>query len=448
VVEVKQTILMIVLTVAGTLGVFVGGPFIGLAIYYLFAVLRPQFLWQWALPPDIGWSSYVAAAAILGAIGQLALNSRGNDAGAVRRLAFGHAAYLAFGGWIIVTYFTATNREVAEPWLIEYLKILTMFGIGAIIVYRARQITILYLLATIALVYIAYEVNFLYLTERRLDIYRNGYGGLDNNGAGLMLAMGLPLTIYAWEAIKGWTRWIFAAGVPVLLHAVLMTYSRGAMVSLLAASPIILLRSRRRWQFLALAVMIASIVPILAGKEIRDRFFTLQKYSSDDSANSRFASWGAAIQIANEYPIFGAGLRNSNLLSYAFGADEEGRTIHSQYLQTLADMGYPGLALYLIAIGSAFTATIRSRRALRRRTDPEALRMRSMLSGIEGSLVVFCVGGAFLSIEVFELPYLLGLLAIQLWVLARSHDGVAAIAAAAAVAGSPIQQPSLPGARL
>jgi probable O-glycosylation ligase (exosortase A-associated) len=265
-----------------------------------------------------------------------------------------------------------------------------------------------------------------------------------------MLAMGLPLTIYAWEAIKGWTRWIFAATVPLLLHAVLMTYSRGAMVSLLVASPVILLRSRRRWQFLAMAVAIASIIPILAGKEIRDRFFTLQKYSSDDSANSRFASWGAAIRIANQYPIFGAGLRNSNLLSYEFGADEEGRTIHSQYLQTLADTGYPGLLLYLTAIGSAFTATVRSRRALRRRTDPEALQMRSMLSGIEGSLVVFCVGGAFLSIEVFELPFLLGLLAIQLWVLARASVGIMAIAespASASVLSGP-NEPSFPGVRL
>jgi probable O-glycosylation ligase (exosortase A-associated) len=423
----KQTLFMIVLTFVGTAGVLVGGPFVAVATYYLFAVLRPQFLWQWALPPDVGWSSYVAGAAILGAIAKLVMNRQTNEQPHVtRRATWGHGAFVAFGVWLTLSYFTAYSRRTAEPWLFEYLKILTMFVVGAVVVARVRDVKTLYLLATGALVYIAYEVNFMYLTQGRLDIYRNGYGGLDNNGAGLMLAMGLPLVIYAWEAIPSWPRWIFAATVPLLLHAVLMTYSRGAMVALLAASPLILLRSRRRWQFLAMATAIALIVPVLAGKEIRNRFFTLQQYSSDDSANSRFASWNAAFRIANDYPVFGAGIRNSNLLSHEFGADMEGRAIHSQYLQTMADAGYPGLLLYLWALGSAFRATIRSRRALRDRTDIAALQVRSLLSGIEGALAVFCVGAAFLSIEVFELPYLLALMAIQLWVLTRSGAVVTA----------------------
>ncbi len=51
-------------------------------------------------------------------------------------------------------------------------------------------------IATCALAYIAYEVNIKYLTEGRLDIWLNGYGGVDNNLAGLMLAVGVPLSLF------------------------------------------------------------------------------------------------------------------------------------------------------------------------------------------------------------------------------------------------------------
>ena len=56
---------------------------------------------------------------------------------------------------------------------------------------------------------------------------------------------------------------------------------------------------------------------------------------------------------------------------------------------------------------------------LKKRTDPEAKRAHSMLNGIEGSLFVFCVGASFLALEVFELPYVMALLAAQITLIAR-----------------------------
>jgi len=416
---VKQTLLMIVLTLIGTLGVFVQGPFIAVAIYYLFAVLRPQWLWEWALPSGVPWSEYVAIAAVLGLVGRPFTGARERPPG-LRRFTPQHAAMLAFALWVSITYFTAINAAAAWPWFLEYAKIFLMFALASLVVTSLREVRIIYLLATGSLVYIAYELNFLYFTAGRLDIYRNGYGGLDNNGAGLMIAMGLPMTIYAWEATKGWARWLFAAGVPLIIHAVLMSYSRGAMVSTLIVLPIILLRSRRRLEFAGMALLIALLTPVLAGREIRERFFSIQNYEEDTDANLRFRSWQAAFRIANEYPLFGAGIRNSNLLAYDYGADMEGRTIHSQYLQIMADSGYPAAIFYVLALAGAWVATQRARRAVRSRDDPEAHQIRSLAAGTEGALLVFCVGASFLSVEVFELPYIMVLLAIQLSVMATA----------------------------
>ena len=61
----KQFFFLILVTLIGTVGAFAVSPFWGIAVYYLFAVLRPQYVWDWALldydPQNkIRWSFYVA----------------------------------------------------------------------------------------------------------------------------------------------------------------------------------------------------------------------------------------------------------------------------------------------------------------------------------------------------------------------------------------------------
>ena len=68
---------------------------------------------------------------------------------------------------------------------IEYIKIFAMMAVSMVLLCTFDQIYCLLLIAVITLGYIAYEVNILYLSTGYIGIYQNGYGGLDNNGAGL-----------------------------------------------------------------------------------------------------------------------------------------------------------------------------------------------------------------------------------------------------------------------
>jgi probable O-glycosylation ligase (exosortase A-associated) len=416
---VKQLVFMIAATLAGTFGVYVASPFYGVFVYYLFAVLRPQFMWEWSLPQGVAWSFYVAlatiGAAFLGLLG--VLDVRPPQTGAERcthRLSKANYTLLLFGAWVSVTFVMAQSIETAYPWFEEYLKIFVMYLVGAYMIRTQRQVWALFAMAALVLGYIAYEVNYLYLVNGYLGIYRNGYGGMDNNGAGLMLAMGVPLCWFCYEGIRKWWRWGFVVLIPIIVHAVLMTYSRGAMVSLVVMCPVLLLRSRQRLRLtLALAAFALVLIPLMAGPEIRDRFLTLQDNEVDESANSRKQSWEAAWRIAKDYPVFGVGVRNANLFSHRYGADMEGRTIHSQYLQIAADNGFVGLGLYVIMFGTAWLSLRRCRRAVPGPADPDGLRMAAVANGVECSLAVYCVGAFFLSLEVFELPYLLLLLAAQ-----------------------------------
>jgi probable O-glycosylation ligase (exosortase A-associated) len=267
-----------------------------------------------------------------------------------------------------------------------------------------------------------------------MGIYQNGYGGLDNNGAGLMLAMGVPLCIYLYLGTRRWWRWGFAAFVPLLVHAVMMTYSRGAMLALILATPIVFFRARNRGQLALAAAALAIAVPVLAGAEIRHEFFSIEAYERDGSAQSRFGSWRAGTRMAGDYPIFGLGIRNSNLFSRQYGADAYGRTIHNQFIQIMADSGIPALFFYLLTLVFVAIALRRVRRWARHDPSDRANLAYSIACGVEASLAVFCIGASFLSLEVFELPYLMLLIGAQLPLVIDDSAPVVSTAAPAVVA--------------
>ncbi len=264
----------------------------------------------------------------------------------------------------------------------------------------------------------------MYLVNGYIGIYWNGYGGLDNNGAGMMLAMAVPACVFIWEGFRKPWRWFFAAMIPVLLHAVLMTYSRGAMVALIATAPIIYLRSRKKGMMTLTFVAVAAIIPILAGAEIRHRFFSIERYEEDKSAQARMSSWRAGMGIARDYPILGIGPRNAQVVIQQYGSDVANRTIHSQHLQIAADLGFVGLAWYLSMLAGAWLSLRRVRRQTRRDPSEEAQRLHALACAIECSLAVFCAGACFLAVEVFELPYLLVIMSIQLSLATQASGAI------------------------
>jgi probable O-glycosylation ligase (exosortase A-associated) len=422
---VNKFILMLVLTSGGMLAGLIRGPYIPLVVYYFYAVLRPQFIWKWQLAqfPELGWSFYVAGATlityvpwVLGVIGPL-----GDP---LRRVfppfVLAHKLMVAFSIWVSLSYAYANNMDWAWITYQEFLKIAVMYFVATQVIRSFTQIWGLYIVVTFALAYIALEVNQLYFESQYLLLYKAGFAGLDNNGAGLMMAMGIPLCYFAWEFTKGWHRWIFLAAVPLIIHAVVSSYSRGAMVACLPPAAIAMLYTRRRRFLLVCWGVTALALPVVAGKEIQDRFSTVSEAEEDGSFQSRLDSWDAGRRIANQYPFFGAGVRCSNLISHEYGADTEGRTIHSQYLQIAADNGWCGLILYLGLLYAVLISIWRTRIRLWPRTDPESVRAVAMLGGIECAIWTFAIGAAALSMETFELTYLMFLLGAQAWAITNA----------------------------
>jgi hypothetical protein len=161
----KQFAFMIATTLLGVVGSFQVSPAWGVAVYYLYAVLRPQFIWQWM---DVGgvqltavaWSFYVAIATLIATIlwrtGSIAPSK------ATQTPWYGdppytrsHYLFLGFMFWVALSYPTAKSTATAYPWFIEYLKIFVMFVCATFVLRTVRDLWIIYLVITFGLGYAA-----------------------------------------------------------------------------------------------------------------------------------------------------------------------------------------------------------------------------------------------------------------------------------------------------
>ncbi len=188
-------------------------------------------------------------------------------------------------------------------------------------------------------------------------------------------------------------------------------------------------------------VIAVIAVSVLAGQEIRDRFRSTGNFQADSSANSRFDSWAAGWAITREHPMTGVGIRNSPMYVHHYGADKRGRTVHSQYIQIAADSGIPAMLIYIGMLGVAIVHTRRCRTFCaayldnhaddhpNRTPDEDLSQMVHVAFGYEASLLIFAFDSIFLSLEVFELPWLMlvvaGVMPHALMAHARSVGAVA-----------------------
>ena len=421
-----QFLLLIFVTVGGGLGALVRGPIVPFAVYVLISVFRPQFLWKWQLSsmPEVGWAFYISLAA-LGSYLPWVFGMFGTPRDPERFVhppfTWSHRIMCGFSLWMTLSYLFANDMYTAYRVYEDFMKIFIMYLLGTQVIRMMWQVKLLYLVMALSVAYIAVDLVHLYVTTGRLALVKDGFAGLDNNGAALMLAMGIPLCYFAFEFTRRWYRFAFLVPIPFVVESIMSSYSRGAMLSAIVGGVFYIFFSRRRAFLIACIVATACAVPVVAGKEIQDRFLSSQKGGEDDSINSRYVSWDCARRIANDYPVFGAGVRCSNLLTLSYGADSEGRTIHNIYLQIAADTGWIGMAWYVLLAGFTLVALLRARWRLRHRTDDEANLTVAIIGGIFCSLVTFYFGAIFLSLETLELPYFLMLLGGQIWAIANAQ---------------------------
>jgi probable O-glycosylation ligase (exosortase A-associated) len=193
--------------------------------------------------------------------------------------------------------------------------------------------------------------------------------------------------------------------------------SRGGLLAIAAMAVTFWWRGKGK---LKIGIMLlAAMVPLVAfmPDSWTARMSSINDYQEDSSAQGRINAWWTAWNIAMRNPT-GIGFNPANPEVFATYAPNP-LTInaaHSIYFQTLGNHGFIGLLLFLgIWFACWWTAGW-----LRTRNDlpPEAKWAKELGAMCQVSLVGYAVGGAFLSLAYFDLPYeiLVMLVLTRVWV--------------------------------
>lgn len=384
-------------------------PFVGICIYYAFAVLRPQVLWYYSLPPDMPFSKYVALATMAGWV------FKGFPHGG--SLKDDSSPMVAFGVFVLLVQLSAWFAiEPARADLIssDMLKILVMFFIGICLLDSMKRLSVV-LWGYIAVQgYLTLDMNLTYFLEGINPVVHNdGFGTLNNNTFALSLLPGLSLALMAgiFE-----TRLLFrgAALFSALssIHVILLSESRGAYLGLAAIAGLAFYFIPKNARTISALVVIVVLSGFLVGESVREEFGTMFADELDDSAAARFSLWQAGWGAMKDYPFLGAGPGNFEIISHHYGV-EEGRAAHNLYMQIGADCGIPAL----VSLMSFYVLTfIKLQRIIPWKTRRDAVPVDPTVMAIGvgafAGLAGYLLHSVFSSGVLIETPYLTALMAL------------------------------------
>ncbi|RMH37803.1 MAG: putative O-glycosylation ligase, exosortase A system-associated [Nitrospirae bacterium] len=316
---------------------------------------------------------------------------------------------VALWGWFLITTIFSTYPDDAWPFLWKVSKIFLMTFVTIIAIQDKQKLK--WLLYVIALSIGFYGLKggiWAILTgakERVLGPPGSFIAG--NTEIGLALVMVLPLLIFLRrDESRPWLRHLLLGTGVLSVVAILSTYSRGALLALIAVLGMIFLKSRTKVLTLAVIIVATPIVLTMLPQKWFERMETIDPDKKESSAMQRLDAWTMAFYLALDNPVFGAGFRCFTPEMYERYYPEamvKRVDAHSIVFQVLAEHGFIGIGLYLGLMASTFLSLRRIIRIARR--DPSRRWMLHYAQMLEAGLVGFLVGGLFLSRSYFDLYY-------------------------------------------
>lgn len=232
----------------------------------------------------------------------------------------------------------------------------------------------------------------------------SGSGAMhDRNYFAMFLVMGLPVFYGAGRRARfPLLRWAWWSFIPACMYGILLTSSRGGLLGI--AGVILAVGFLSRYRVLAMTMGVIGLVGFyvfLAPSGIKERANSIVDYENEASATGRLDSWEAGIAMMVGNPLFGVGPAQY-VRSYSQYASTYPRQAHNSWVQIGAEYGVVALLLY----GAILFTTIRRLFRIRASLDPDD-EMYVWTETILGSLAGYLVCGFFLSVEAFELLYVM-----------------------------------------
>jgi probable O-glycosylation ligase (exosortase A-associated) len=409
--------LLIIAIVFGSLPYILRSPFVGVLMWEWIGFMNPHRL-TWGFTFDFPFAQIVAIATIAAL-----LVSKEPKQFPWSSLV---VVWLIFWAWTTLTTIGAMNPSGAFFEWGRFSKINLMLIVTALVLTTRARIEGALLVVVLSLAF--------YGIKGGLFTLRGGGEGTvwgpdnsfiaGNNELAFALVVVLPMAWYFYlqysRAYK-WIQWGAPVAAGLCLLSILGSQSRGAFLAVAAMLAFLWLRTRQK-VVTGLLVAVAGVAALMfMPQDWTDRMESIRTYQEDGSAQGRINAWKFAINLANDHPVFGGGANafTAALFEQYAPVPDDVHDAHSIYFEVLAEQGYVGLAIYLLlgvlALGtsSRIIGLAKPHRELSWAAD------FGRLSQV--AFVGYGVGGAFLGLAYFDLPYTLMIFIACAYALVRKE---------------------------
>ncbi|MBS3913927.1 putative O-glycosylation ligase, exosortase A system-associated [Methylomonas rivi] len=227
----------------------------------------------------------------------------------------------------------------------------------------------------------------------------------DNNSLAVGILMAIPFMIYLYQiSERKWVKYgLFSAAI-LSLFTIIGSQSRGAFLAIAAVGLLYWLKSDRKLITTLVVLALTVLLLMFAPESWYKRMNTIENYEEDDSALGRLNAWEYAYNAANDN-LLGVGLNSWSKETFLLYAPNplDVHAAHSIYFSVLADHGWIGLFMFV----AIFFMSWKTLTAIIKNTErnPDLKEQYLLAKMLQISLIAYLVGGAFLSLSYFDLPW-------------------------------------------
>ncbi len=377
-------------------------PQIGVLMYVWLSVMNPHRL-TWGPAHDFGFAAITAGVTLVGTV-----FARDRKPLPLNALSI---VLLLFVMWTTVTtIFAFYPAEAYERWS-RLMKTELMVLLIPLLMNSKEGIRNLIWVIVLSLAYYGTKGGvFVLLTGGQYRIWGPEDSYIeDNNALAVALIMIFPMMRYLQLTTRYRTlRWALLGMMVTTGLAILGSYSRGALLAIVAMLAFLWLKGRHRMSFLLIGLIVIPFALMYMPDRWYQRMDTIANYQQDSSANLRLNAWQTMFNIALDHPLVGAGYEVATqeiFDRYSPDPTAPPQVAHSIYFEAMGAHGFVGFALYLLLLILHW----RHIGAVVRATDdrPDLLWANQFGRMMQVSIVGFAVGGAFLNLVNFDVPYYL-----------------------------------------
>ena len=408
--------LILAALVFGSIPFILRNPYIGLLMWIWLGIMNPHKL-TWGFAFYMPFAQVVA----LTTLTSILFNAKKLYSFPKDRVSI---LLIVFVLWLGVSpIFSFHPENELEMWL-KPIKILFMCLVALLLVGKREQIHQMIWVLALSVGYYGIKGGiFTIMTAGAHRVWGpDGTFIADNNTLALAIVMTVPLFRYLQMHTENkWVRHGCLAAIVLCVVSALGSQSRGALLALIAMGSFLFMKSRKKGLIGVLVLMAIPLILMFMPESWFERMRTIKDYEQDQSALGRINAWWMAWNLAvDRFPIGGGFAVYFSDVFARYAPDPTNlKAAHSIYFQILGEHGFAGLALFLLIFGLSWANgawVVRNAKG-----KAELLWAYDLAAMCQVSLIGYAIGGAFLSLTYFDLPYYIAIVLIVLRGLVKSE---------------------------